>query len=308
MGPGMKILSLLPSATEIVYALGLEDQLVGVTCECDFPPEARAKPVMSRTVLPADGDAPPAEIDRLVAEQVAEGEPLYTIDSDAVARTQPDLILAQDLCRVCAVPSGQVEDALAVIGCRADVLSLDPSTLDDILDGITEVGRRAGREAHADELVAGLRARAAAVEAATRRLARPRTLTLEWLDPPFVGGHWVPEMVERAGGLVLAAEAGQPSRRVSWDEVAAARPEVIVFIPCGYGLAQAMEQGRELLVVPQVATSPAGRTGRVLAADASSYFSRPGPRVISGLEALAWALHPDALPPPPPGTMAVVGG
>jgi iron complex transport system substrate-binding protein len=304
----MKILSLLPSATEIVYALGLEDELVGVTCECDFPPEAAAKPVVSRTVMPIEGDVPPAEIDRLVTEQVAEGAPLYTIDADAVARTQPDLILAQDLCRVCAVPSGQVEDALSVIGCRADVLSLDPLTLDDILDGITEVGRRSGRGEEARELVAGLRARVAAVEVATRGLARPRTMTLEWLDPPFVGGHWVPEMVGRAGGLAVTATAGQPSRRVGWDEAAAARPEVIVFIPCGYGLSQALEQGRELLGVPEVAGSPAGRAGRVFAADASSYFSRPGPRIVTGLEALAWALHPDVVPAPPAGTMALVTG
>jgi iron complex transport system substrate-binding protein len=304
----MKILSLLPSATEIVYALGLEDELVGVTCECDFPPQAAAKPVVSRTVLPIEGEVPPAEIDRLVAEQVADGAPLYTIDAEAVARTQPDLILAQDLCRVCAVPSGQVEDALSVIGCRADVLSLDPSTLDDVLDGITEVGRRSGRAQEALELVAELRARVAAVEAATRGLSRPRMMTLEWLDPPFVGGHWVPEMVERAGGLVLAAEAGQPSRRVGWDEVATGRPEAIVFIPCGYGLAQALEQGSQLVRVPEVADSPAGRTGRVFAADASSYFSRPGPRIVTGLEALAWALHPDAVPAPPAGTMAVVEG
>jgi iron complex transport system substrate-binding protein len=304
----MKILSLLPSATEIVYALGLEDQLVGVTCECDFPPEAAAKPVMSRTVLPLDDATPPAEIDRLVGEQVDQGAPLYAIDVDAVGRAQPDLILAQDLCRVCAVPSGQVEDALATMGCHAEVVSLDPSTLDDILDGIAEVGRRAGRDAEAGELVAGLRARVAAVEAATRGLTRPATITLEWQDPPFAGGHWVPDMVERAGGRVLGADAGQPSRRLDWDEVAAARPEVIVFIPCGYGLDQALAQARELVTRPAVAASPAGRAGRVLAADASSYFSRPGPRVVNGLEALAWALHPEALPPPPPGTIALVGG
>jgi iron complex transport system substrate-binding protein len=304
----MKILSLLPSATEIVYALGLEDELVGVTCECDFPPEAGTKPVVSRTVLPVDGATRPSEIDQLVAEQVTESSPLYTIDAEAVARTQPDLILAQDLCRVCAVPSGQVEEALSVMGCRADVLSLDPSTLDDILEGIAEVGRRANRATQAGALVASLRARVSAVEAATRGLARPRTITLEWLDPPFVGGHWVPEMVERAGGLALVAQAGQPSRRVGWDEVAAARPDVVVFIPCGYGLAQALAQGRELRAVPEIASSPAGRAGRVLAADASSYFSRPGPRIVRGLEALAWALHPDAAPPPPAGTMAVVEG
>jgi iron complex transport system substrate-binding protein len=253
-----------------------------------------------------DGATSPTEIDRLVAEQVAEGAPLYTIDAEAVARAQPDLILAQDLCRVCAVPSGQVEDALSVMGCRADVLSLDPSTLDDILVCIAEVGQRTERAQEAGELVASLRARMSAVEATTRGRARPRTMTLEWLDPPFVGGHWVPEMVERAGGLPLLAEPGRPSRRVGWDDVAAAQPEVVVFIPCGYGLTEALAQGRELLTVPEVASSPAGRAGRVLAADASSYFSRPGPRIVSGLEALAWALHPDAVRRPPAGTMAVV--
>jgi iron complex transport system substrate-binding protein len=304
----MKILSLLPSATEIVYALGLEDQLVGVTCECDFPPQAATKPVMSRTVLSLDDATGPGEIDRLVAEQVDQGSPLYSIDAEAVARAQPDLILAQDLCRVCAVPSGQVEDALATMGCRADVLSLDPSTLGEILDGISEVGARTGRGDEARELVARLRARVARVETATRDLPRPATLTLEWLDPPFVGGHWVPEMVERAGGRALAADAGQPSRRLDWHEVGAARPEVVVFIPCGYGLDQALAQAGELVTRPEVAASPAGRAGRVLAADASSYFSRPGPRIVSGLEALAWALHPEAVPPPPPGTMALVEG
>jgi iron complex transport system substrate-binding protein len=302
----MKILSLLPSATEIVYALGLEDELVGVTCECDFPPDAASKPVMSRTVLPLDDATAPAEIDRLVAEQVDQGTPLYAIDDQAVARAQPDLILAQDLCRVCAVPSGQVEAALATIGCRADVVSLDPSTLDEILDGIGEVGRRAGRPAKASELVARLRARVAAVGDATRGQPRPATLALEWLDPPFVGGHWVPEMVERAGGRALAADAGRPSRRLDWDEVGAASPEVVVFIPCGYGLEQALAQARELITRPEIAASPAGRAGRVLAADASSYFSRPGPRIVTGLEALAWALHPDAVPPPPQGAMALV--
>jgi iron complex transport system substrate-binding protein len=302
----MKILSLLPSATEIVYALGLEDDLVGVTCDCDYPPEAAQKPLISRTVLPVDDASPPGEIDRLVTEQMDRGEALYTIDSEAVAEIQPDMILAQDLCRVCAVPSGQVEDALAKIGCQAEVLSLDPSTLDDVIEGITEVGSRTGRDEKAAQLVAGLRARVAAVEAATRGLARPATLALEWLDPPFVGGHWVPEMIERAGGRALIAEAGRPSRRIEWDEIAAAGPEVVVFIPCGYGLGQALEQARGLLTVPEIATSPAGLEGRVLAADASSYFSRPGPRLISGLEALAWALHPEALGPPPPGTVAVV--
>lgn len=303
----MKILSLLPSATEIVYALGLEDELVGVTSDCDYPPEAADKPTVSRTILPVDDTSSAAEIDRLVAEQVGSGESLYAIDSEAVAQLQPDLILAQDLCRVCAVPSGQVEDALAKIGCQAEVLSLDPSTLHDVIDGIAEVGRKTGCDDEAARLVAALRARVAAVETATRGLSRPATLTLEWLEPPFVGGHWVPEMVKRAGGQALIAEVGEPSRRVEWGEIDGAAPEVVVFIPCGYGLDQALDQARELVAVPEIASSPARRSGRVFAADASSYFSRPGPRLVSGLEALAWALHPEAFAPPPPGRMAVVG-
>lgn len=295
----MRILSLLPSATEIVYCLGLGDALAGVTGECDHPPEARGKPVVSNSALPLAPGLPPAEIDRLVRERVAAGEPLYLLDTEVIRRLSPDLILTQDLCRVCAVPSGQVQEALDRLGCAAEVVSLDPHTLDDIFEGILAVGRRTGRSERAEEVVDGLRRRTAAVEEAARGLPRVAVITLEWLDPPFAGGHWVPEMVERAGGEHRLVATGEPSRRVTWEDVARAEPEVVVSMPCGYGLEAALAESVALAGVPAVAGSPAGRAGRVFAVDASSYFSRPGPRVVTGLEVMAWALHPDAFPAPP---------
>lgn len=296
----MRIVSLLPSATEIVYSLGLGDDLVGVTYECDHPPEARTKPVVSDTALVLEPGTAAAEIDRQVSERVASGEALYRLDTVRIGDLEPDLILTQDLCRVCAVPSGQVEDALAKIGCTAEVVSLDPHSLDDILAGILEVGRRAGAAGRAAELVDGLRARIAAVEEVARDLPRVTTVTLEWLDPPFAGGHWVPEMVGLAGGTHPLVAAGEPSPRVSWEDVAAAAPEVVVAMPCGYDLAAARAEAAAILPgLPAVAESPAGKAGRVFAVDANGYYSRSGPRVVDGLEALAWALHPDSFPVPP---------
>ncbi|MGH9038197.1 MAG: cobalamin-binding protein [Acidimicrobiia bacterium] len=304
----MRIVSLLPSATEIVYSLGLGDDLVGVTYECDHPPEARTKPVVSDTALVLEPGMAAAEIDRQVSERVASGEPLYRLDTVRIGDLQPDLILTQDLCRVCAVPSGQVEDALAKIGCTAEVVSLDPHSLDDILAGIIEVGGRAGVAERAAELVDGLRARIAAVEDVARSLPRVATVTLEWLDPPFAGGHWVPEMVERAGGTHPLVGAGEPSPRVSWEDVAAAAPEVVVAMPCGYDLAAARAEAAAILPgLPAVAESPAGKAGRVFAVDANGYYSRSGPRVVDGLEALAWALHPDSFPAPSETVIASIG-
>ena len=191
----MKIVSLLPSATEVVYALGLEADLSAVTFECDHPAAARTKPVVSTTALPTDRPLDPAEIDRLVDEHMDRRQPLYRLDRDLIEAIQPDVILTQDLCRVCAVPSGQVEDALDQLGCRAEVVSMDPHGLDDILRSIMVVGRATGAEATAAELVGSLRDRIEAVRRRAAALARPRTLALEWPDPPFVGGHWIPEMV-----------------------------------------------------------------------------------------------------------------
>jgi iron complex transport system substrate-binding protein len=297
----VKILSLLPSATEIVFALGLGDHLEGVTYECDFPAEARHKRVVSTTALPTGQPLPAGEIDRLVSEFMDRREPINALDKEAIKRIQPDLILAQDLCRVCAVPSGQVEEALEELGCSAEVVSLDCTTIDDILEGIVMVGRAAGQESRARELVSRLRQRVERVRVACLGLPPAPTLALEWSDPPFVAGHWIPGMVELAGGINLLNADREPSRKVAWPEIAAAVAEVIVFMPCGYTLEEAEKEAGALFDVPEFAGTPAALTGDVFAVDASSYFSRPGPRIVDGLEILAWATHPGVFPEPPVG-------
>jgi iron complex transport system substrate-binding protein len=298
----VKIVSLIPSATEIVFALGLGDDLAGVTFECDYPSEARAKPVVSGTALPADASLTAREIDDAVSARVADGEALYTLDTARIRDIQPDLILAQDLCRVCAVPSGAVEDALEVLGCRADVLSLDPSTLDEVIDCVLTVGEATGTERRAHEVARELRDRLARVRAAVTRHHRPRTVALEWSDPPFSGGHWVPDMIDAAGGVSLLAASGERSRRLTWDEIRAARPDVAVFMPCGYGFDQAVAEGRRALLDESALEGAV----HVFAADANATFSRPGPRLVDGVEALAWALHPRAMPAPPPNVIAAL--
>lgn len=296
----MKIVSLLPSATEIVFALGLGERLEGVTYECDYPPEARSKPVVSDTALPQDRPIPPAEVDRLVTEFMAEGEPIYVLNRELIQKAQPDLILAQDLCRVCAVPSGQVEDALAELGSTAEVISLDPHTLDDILQNILTVGHATGTADRAEEIVGGLRDRVDRVRRRAAGLPSIRTFCLEWSDPPFAAGHWLPGMVEIAGGTNLLSAASEPSPRVTWKEVADAGPEVAVFMPCGYYLAEAEEEAERLFDLPDFAETPAARGDAVFAVDATSFFSRPGPRIVDGLEILAWAIHPEAFLEPEP--------
>lgn len=287
---------MLPSATEIVYALGLGDQLAGVTFECDHPPEARSKPVVSTTALPDSENLSAREIDQAVSASVAQGDPIYALDRERITAIQPDLILAQDLCRVCAVPSGDVEDALAVLDCRADVISLDPATLDDVIASLGTVGAATGTAERAEELMAGLRRRLDRVRQAVAGRPRRRTFALEWADPPFGGGHWVPDVIEWAGGEPVLAETRMPSRRLTWSEIEAAAPEVVVFMPCGYGLDGAVAQGQALLDLPEL-----GGVAQLDAVDANAMFSRPGPRVVDGVETLAWALHPDAVPAPPPG-------
>lgn len=303
----MRIISLLPSATEIVFALGLGDDLAAVTDECDWPPEADDKPVVSRTAL-GPGLATSREIDDAVRERMDAHEPLYRLDVDLIRRIEPDVILTQDLCRVCAVPSGQVERALEEIGAtQAHVLSLDPHSLDQVLESIRAAGRllEAGRAA--EELVTGLRERLAAVRHVADRLPGVSTFALEWLDPPFVGGHWVPDMVRTAGGTNLLNEPELPSRVVTWDEIDRANPEVVVFMPCGYDLDAAETEGERLLELAPFARLPAARTGNTFAVDATSYFSRPGPRLVDGVEALAWVLHPEAFAEPPTGRVVRLG-
>ncbi len=292
----MRILSLLPSATEIVYALGLQDDLVGVTHECDWPPAARAKRSVSFSTLPAASE--PAEVDRLVSASIGGGEPIYRLDNEAVRELRPDLVLTQDLCAVCAVPSGHVNEALEVLGCRAEVLSMDPSSLGEVLDCLVQVGTATGTASVAAELVDVLRGRLDAVADSVAGRDEPRTFALEWSDPPFNGGHWVPEMIDLAGGEAVLASRGTPSVRVTWEQIVSASPEVVVFMPCGYDLEAAALEATPLLGRAELAGVEA-----FFAVDASSYFSRPGPRLVDGVEILASALHPGAVPESPPGTM-----
>jgi iron complex transport system substrate-binding protein len=294
--------SLLPSATEIVYALGLGPDLVGVTFECDEPPAARTE----KEVVVAGRDTAgmtPGEIDGYVRDQLARGADLYTLHADALARLRPDLILTQDLCRVCALPSGQVSQALDYLGCQAGVLSLDPYTLEEVLGTILAVGARTGTADRAEQLVAGLRERLAAVAAAVAGRARPRVAVVEWTDPPFAAGHWIPDLVSAAGGEPVAAHPGQRSAELSWAEITAAQPDLVLVAPCGYRLAGAAEQARSV-----AESLAAGLPGvPVWAIDADALVVRPGPRLVDGAEAIAAILHPGAVPAPPPGAVARVG-
>jgi iron complex transport system substrate-binding protein len=277
-----------------------------VTFECDHPAEAREKPVVSDTALPSDRPLTAAEIDAEVRERMEAHQPLYRLDRDLIRTIDPDLILTQDLCRVCAVPSGQVEEALAQLGSRAEVVSLDPKKLDDILECIRQVGKATGTEGRADELVAELRERIDTVRARAARLPTIRTFCMEWLDPPFAGGHWIPELVSIAAGENLLTEPGARSREVTWREIANASPEVLVFMPCGYYLPEAEEEAGRIYAQPEFRETTAYSSRTVFATDASSYFSRPGPRIVDGLEILAWAIHPDAFPEPPEGAISRV--
>jgi iron complex transport system substrate-binding protein len=290
----MRLVSLLPSATEIVYALGLGDQLVGVTFECDEPASARAEKTVVVGGLDTRGMTP-REIDEYVHGQLAADGNLYTLHERALADLQPDLILTQDLCRVCALPSGQVEAALGYLGCEARVLTLDPRSLDEVLDSIVAVGRVTGVPSRAERLVDELRARLAQVASQVTGRPRPKVAVVEWVDPPFTAGHWVPGLVTAAGGIPVAASAGEPSVRASWAEIAAAAPELVVVAPCGYHLQGAAEQAgvaaRSLPGLP------------VWAIDADGIIVRPGPRLVTGVEALAAMLHPGTAAPAPPGAI-----
>jgi iron complex transport system substrate-binding protein len=304
----MKIASLLPSATEIVYALGLGDDLIGVTDECDYPPDAVTKPVISRSALPQGRIQTPREIDEAVRAKVGQGGQLYILDTELLRRERPDVILTQDLCRVCAVPSGQVKEALDKLGLPdAKVVALDPKTLEDVVAQIGAGGAIFDRADRASAITQTMRDRIAKVRETAKRVPSVSVFALEWSDPPFAGGHWIPDMIEVVGGIPVLAEKGQPSREVAWHEVRVAAPEVAVFMPCGYYLEEAEEEADSFLHQAEFADTPAVRNGNVFAVDATSYFSRPGPRLVDGLEILAWAVHPDSYPSPPDGTIAKLG-
>jgi iron complex transport system substrate-binding protein len=281
----MRVVSLLPSATEIVYALGLGDQLAGVTFECDEPVSARQDKVVVVGGRDTSGLSP-AEIDAYVRARLAAGEDLYTLHAGALAALAPDLILTQDLCRVCALPTGHVEQALDYLGCTAEVVSLDPRTLDDVLATILTVGRHTGAQQRAEQLVAALRRRLAAVAAQVAGRRRPAVAVIEWTDPPFTAGHWVPDLVTAAGGQPVAAHPGDRSEQASWEQIMAARPEAVVVAPCGFHRDGAAAQAE--LIACHLPGIP------VWAIDADGLVVRPGPRLVDGVEALASALHPDA--------------
>jgi len=302
----MRICSLLPSATETLFELGAGDSLLGVTFECDFPQAARQKRVIVQTRLRHSED--PAEIDRQVNNFVSRGESLYEVDFEALQAIQPDLIITQDLCHVCAASPGDLASALAALERKPEILSLSPQSLPDVWNDIRTLGTAVGRGSQAGDLAVQLEDRVAAVaEAVSHSSTRPRVACLEWLDPPFAAGHWVPEMVSCAGGLDVLGKAGMPSCRTTWSDVLKANPEVIVIMPCGYGLEEAVKQFN-LMIRPEGWESlQAVRDGRVYAVDASGYFSRPGPRLAGGVEILAGILHPEAAPAaPPPASSAKI--
>jgi iron complex transport system substrate-binding protein len=304
----MKIASLLPSATEMVFALGLGEDLIGVTDECDFPPAAVTKPVISRSALGQGLLQTPREIDDAVRAKVGAGQPVYQLDVDLLRREQPDVIITQDLCRVCAVPSGQVQQALDQLGLPdTTVVSLDPNTLDEVIGSIGTVAAAVGRTEQGDALTTVLRDRVAAVKQTAKRLPAVSVFALEWSDPPFSAGHWIPGMIAAVGGTPVLAEDGQPSRETAWHEIRSAVPEVVVFMPCGYYLEEAEQEAGTFLRQAEFADTPAARNGNVYAVDATSFFSRPGPRLVDGLEILAWAAHPDSYPAPPDGAIAKLG-
>jgi iron complex transport system substrate-binding protein len=284
----MRLVSLLPSATEIVYALGLGEQLVGVTFECDEPAAARQDKVV--VVGGRDtSDMTPREIDNYVRAAMSAGEDLYTLRAQALAGLQPDLILTQDLCRVCALPSGQVEQALGFLGCEAEVLSLDPHSLTDVLTTIQLVGDRTGFGHRAADLVAGMQTRLGVVESAVAGRRRPRVAVVEWVDPPFTAGHWVPDLVRAAGGEPVGARPGQRSVESTWEEIRASMPDLVIVAPCGFHLDGAAEQATA--VAAEMPDVP------VWAIDADGVVVRPGPRLVDGVEAIATILHPDVVQP-----------
>lgn len=287
----MRIATLLPSATEIVCALGLSESLVGISHDCDYPPEIRSRPVLSEAI--AGTDLPSRTIDDRIRSQVHKGKSVYHLDEIQLAELRPNLILTQELCEVCAPSYNLVMQAAKVLEADTKIVSLEPLGLMDVLDNILLVGELTGASSRAAHLVDLLRARIDRVRGAAADLPHPTTLCLEWLDPLYVAGHWVPDMVAHAGGDDLLGRAKQPSFVVEWDAIRAVDPEVLIVMPCGFDIPRVREEIRLLTDRPGWNTLRAVRDGRVYLTDATSYFSRPGPRLIDGLEILASILHPE---------------
>ncbi len=290
--PARRIVSFLPSATEMIYALGLEERLLGVTHECDWPPAAQKKPVAVRSVLPVETMSQ-REIDDAVSAQMRAGESLYQVEEAFMREVAPDLIVTQDLCQVCAPSGNEVTRLLVSLETKPEILYLTPRTIEEIFGNIRALGAATDLEGKAESVIADARARLARVAEKTRGAPRKRVFCMEWLDPVYCCGHWVPEMVRIAGGIDSVGREGTDSVRVSWREVLDFAPDVLVVMPCGFHLADARKQAAMLPAMLGYRDIPAVKNGRVFVVDASSYFARPGPRVVDGTELLAHLIHPE---------------
>ena len=294
----MRIVSLVPSATEMLYALGLGDDLVAVTHECDYPADARGLPKVTRDVLPTGLSA--AEIDAAVKERTLAGESIYELDENALNELAPDLIVTQALCSVCAVSYDDVRAIADELDSQPMVVSLDPHTVGEVLGDARTLAQATDRKDAAVELIAEASARIDRIRVATRNVRRPRVVALEWLDPPFVAGHWTPQLISFAGGDDLLGFPGENSEERTWEELAAVSPDIVIVMPCGYDAEIAHREAEmhrdELAMVG---------AGEVVAVDASAYFSRPGPRIVDGLELLAHILHPELFPDAPAQALTV---
>jgi iron complex transport system substrate-binding protein len=299
----MRIVSLLPSATEMICVLGLEDQLVGVTHECDFPASVRVLPSVTRTLIPSKASS--VEIDGLVREQLRANQALYTLDLPALQELRPDLIVTQALCSVCAVAEDEVQSAACNLPGNPRVINLEPKSLSGVFGAISQVAKAAGVEEKAEQVEKQLTGRVEAVRSRTAGLQhRPRVVLLEWLDPPFSCGHWSPELVRLAGGVEGLGQEGQASRTLQWDELVAWQPELVFIACCGFSVNRTLKDVSLLHSIPGWQELPAVRLGKVFVTDGSQYFSRPGPRLVDSLEILAHTIHPEfhplpaGLPPP----------
>lgn len=294
------MVSLLPSATEILFAIGAGAQVVGVTHECDHPPEARQVARLTSNVLPTEGAAP-GDVDRHIRHALHQGSSIYALDEATLSAVAPDLVITQELCEVCAVAYRDVDRAVRRLAGDVSVLSLEPESLDAICSTIVAVGSVTGHTRAAELVVSSMRERIEVVAALATPEPRPAVACIEWTDPVMAGGHWVPEMVAIAGGRDPLGVPGQPSRYVGWEEVLDARPDVMVLMPCGFGLERTLEVSAEITSRPGFAELPCAKAGRVIAVDGSSYFNRPGPRIVTGLEILAAAVRAAADDPLPRG-------
>ncbi len=293
----MRIASLLPSATEIICEIGLQDSLVGVTHECDYPPFVKDLPKVTRTLIPHDASS--ADIDGLVRERLSTDLALYSLDMPVLESLQPDLLITQALCDVCAVAENEVKNAACSLPGSPRVLNLEPMTLDEVLATLIEIGAATNHEAQAISAVERLKQRLRNVEERTDGISkadRPRVAFLEWIDPLFNAGHWNPRLIEMAGGTDILGNAGQPSRTTSWDDFLAAEPDVIFISCCGFTTERTLEELPALQSQPGWSELACVQTGRVYVTDGNAYFSRPGPRLVDGLEILAHALHPSVHP------------